>query len=254
MTTPFEEQVVLITGSARRIGAEMVRAFHAAGARVCIHYHRSRDAARALASELEDTRANSVRLVRGRIGERRDARETINDAIQGWGRLDVLVNNASTYFPTPLDEVDEAAVKDLMDSNFTGPLFLCQAARPYLAQHAGRIVNMLDIQAEGAPSDHVAYAGAKAALAALTRVLARELAPDIRVNGIAPGTILWPESIADEDEAFRARARARIPFGREGTPADIAQAALYLAGDASAYVTGQILAVDGGQSLAGRPA
>ena len=183
----FDEEVVLITGAARRMGAMLARQFHAAGARVVIHYRQSQDAARALASELEDQRPRSVHLVRQPLGDQRSAQHLIMHTIRAWGRLDVLVNNVSTCLPTPLVSLVEAEVTSLLTSNFLAPLYVSQAAVPYLQQHEGCIVNLIDIHARQVLADHSVYCASRAALSMLTQTLAVDLAPLVRVNGVESG-------------------------------------------------------------------
>lgn len=249
MAQIFNNEVVLITGAAKRIGATMARRFHAAGARVVVHYHSSADAALELAAELQKNRPDSVKTVSAQLGDQHSAQAVIAEAISGWGRLDMLINNASRFYPTPLASVTEQQVADLLGSNFKAPLFLSQAALPQLREHQGCIVNMVDVHASGALSNHCVYAPAKAAVQMLTRILARDLAPEVRVNGISPGSILWPEGDASLDESQQQQVIEGIPMQRNGTPDDIADMALFLCSPAAAYVTGQVIAVDGGRSL-----
>jgi pteridine reductase len=249
MTQLFNNEVVLITGAAKRIGATMARRFHAAGARVVVHYHSSADAALELAAELQKTRPDSVKTVSAQLGDQQSARAVVAAAISGWGRLDILINNASRFYSTPLASVTEQQVADLLGSNFKAPLFLSQAALPQLRERQGCIVNMVDVHASGALSNHCVYGPAKAAVQMLTRILARDLAPEVRVNGISPGSILWPEGDASLDESQQQQVVEGIPMQRNGTPDDIADMALFLCSPAAAYVTGQVIAVDGGRSL-----
>lgn len=241
--------VALVTGSARRIGAATCEALHAAGYRVLVHCHRSRDAAEALAARLNTTRADSASVLQAPIGPADAAQELTRQALADAGSLDLLVNNASAFRPTPVGTVTESDWTELLDSNLKGPFFLAQACAPALRKTGGSIVNIVDIHAERPMPGHTVYCTAKAGLAMLTRSLARELAPEVRVNGVSPGAILWPEGESDSDgEPAHARILERVPLARTGNPEDIAGAVLYLARDAG-YVTGQILAVDGGRSL-----
>jgi len=249
MTQLFNNEVVLITGAAKRIGATMARRFHTAGARIAVHYHSSADAAQALAAELENNRADSVTLISAPLGDQANAVAVVEKAVGKWGRLDMLINNASRFYPTPLENVTEAQVADLLGSNFLAPLYLSQAALPHLRKQQGRIVNMVDVHASGALSNHCVYGPAKAAVQMLTRILARDLAPQIRVNGISPGSILWPEGDASLDSAQQQQVLDGIPMQRNGSPDNIADMALFLCSPAAAYVTGQVVAVDGGRSL-----
>ncbi len=239
------EPVVLVTGGARRLGAAIVRHLHARGLSVVVHYRSSTDEARRLQAELEALRPGTVALVAADILAPDAPRVLVEAALARFGRLDLLVNNASTFYETPLDTAGYAHWDDLMGTNLRAPFFLCHSAAPHLAARAGAIVNMTDIHAHRPLKDFPIYSVAKAGLAMLTQSLARELAPRVRVNGVAPGAILWPEVGADEAE--RARVLARIPLHRTGAPEDIARAVAFLLLDAP-YVTGQILAVDGGRS------
>ena len=240
------DRVALVTGASRRIGAEIVRGLHAAGYRVLLHYHRSEEAARQLAGALNAARPDSVLALRADLDDTAALDELVRRAIDAWGHLDALVNNASTFYPTPLGTVTESQWDALLGSNLKAPFFLCQAAAPHLARRQGAIVNLVDIYAERPLKGYPAYSIAKAGLAALTRSLAVELAPDVRVNGVAPGAILWPEQ-ADGGQT-QADILARIPLARSGSPADIAGAVRFLLEEAP-YITGQIIAVDGGRSV-----
>ena len=240
-----DEPVVLVTGGARRLGAAIVRLLHARGLSIVVHYRSSADEARRLKAELEGVRPGTVAIVSADILAPAAPRALIEAALERFGRLDMLVNNASTFYETPFDTASLAQWDDLIGTNLRAPFFLGQCAAPHLAAHAGAIVNMIDVHAHRPLKDFPIYSVAKAGLAMLTQALARELAPRVRVNGVAPGAILWPEAGADEAE--RARALARIPLHRTGSPEDIARAVAFLLLDAP-YVTGQVLAVDGGRS------
>jgi pteridine reductase len=239
-------RVVMITGGARRVGAEVARCLHAAGMDIVLHYRRSVGPAEALATELQARRPGSVLLVSGDLLDLDIIPGLIEQAVTHFGRLDFLVNNASSFYPTPMGQISAADWDDLIGSNLRAPLFLSQAAAPHLARAGGAIVNMVDIHAERPLKDHIVYGIAKAGVAMLTRTLALELAPEVRCNGIAPGAILWPE--AGLDDAAQALMLARIPLARRGEPADIAATILFLLRDA-AYITGQVIAVDGGRSM-----
>ena len=240
------DRVALVTGASRRIGAEIVRGLHAAGYRVLLHYHRSEDEARQLAGALNAARPDSVLALRADLDDTAALDELVRRAIDAWGHLDALVNNASTFYPTPLGTVTESQWDALLGSNLKAPFFLCQAAAAQLARRRGAIVNLVDIYAERPLKGYPAYSIAKAGLAALTRSLAVELAPDVRVNGVAPGAILWPEQ-ADGGQT-QSDILARIPLARSGSPSDIAGAVRFLLEEAP-YITGQIIAVDGGRSV-----
>ena len=238
--------VVLVTGGARRLGAEIVRQMHAAGARVVVHFRSSGDEAAQLAATLNALRPGSVSIVQADLLSSNAGERLVAAAVAAYGRLDALVNNASSFFPTPLGTIDEAAWSDLVGSNLKAPLFITQAATPYLKLSRGCVVNIVDIHAERPLRGYPVYCAAKAGLAGLTRALAQELAPEVRVNGISPGAIEWPD-----DGQFAPQERAAIIehslLERIGAAADIAGAVRYLVFDAP-YVTGQILAVDGGRS------
>jgi pteridine reductase len=239
-------RTALVTGGARRLGAAIATALHGAGAQVVIHYRGSRQDAGALAARLEKKRANSTALVQGDLLDTAALPALVAEAAAAFDGLDVLVNNASSFYPTPVGEITAAHWDELVGSNLKAPLFLAQAAVPWLRRRGGLIINMVDVHARRPLAAHPVYCVAKAGLEMLTYSLARELGPEIRVNGIAPGAILWPESgVTDEEQTATL---ADIPLGRTGGPADIAACALYLAREGS-YVNGQVIAVDGGRHL-----
>ncbi len=236
----------LITGAAHRIGAAIARLLHAEGVDLLIHYRRSADAAETLRDELEALRGGSVRLLQADLHDIDGYARLIEGARDFRGRLDLLVNNASSFYPTPLDEASLEQWDDLLGSNLKAPFFLSQAAAPLLRAHHGAIINLIDIHAERPLKGYPIYSVAKAGNAMLVRSLARELGPEIRVNGIAPGAILWPEQGVSEDEQRMILERTALK--RPGTPEDIARTLLFLFRDAP-YITGQIIAVDGGRTL-----
>ena len=240
-------KVALVTGGAKRVGAAICRRLHAAGADVVVHYHRSADDAQALTRELNAARGASALAVQADLLEA-SALPRLAEAARAFkGRLDLLVNNASSFFATPVGGIDEKAWQDLVGTNLKAPLFLAQAAAPALRAGCGSIVNIIDIHAELPLKDHVVYSVAKGGLLALTRSLARELGPQVRVNGVSPGTIVWPESGAWQNAEARQRIVSRTILQRTGEPEDIAGAVEYLA--TAPFVTGQILAVDGGRGI-----
>jgi pteridine reductase len=239
-------KTVLITGAARRIGETIARRLHGDGLRLAIHARRSIAEAQQLAAELNARRADSAICVSGELCDPLSASRLIDQVLAHFGRLDGLVNNASSFFPTPIGTIDLSAWNDLVGSNFMAPLFLSQAAAPALQQTRGAIVNITDIHAERPLKNYPLYCAAKGALLSLTRALAVELGPEVRVNAVAPGPILWPEN-----EAFDGAARdaivAHTLLGREGSPDDIAAAVQFLLTNAT-YVTGQVINVDGGRT------
>jgi pteridine reductase len=243
---PLAGRCVLVTGGAKRLGAAMARRLHAAGADIVVHYHRSRPAADELVAELQAARAGSALAVCGDLQDVQRLPALVDAAVARFGRLDVLINNASTFYPTPVGTITAAQFEDLVGTNLRAPLFLAQAAAPALRATQGLVINMVDIHARRPLKAHPAYSAAKAGLVMLTKSLARELGPEIRVNGIAPGPVLWPER--DLDEALKAEIIGKTALKRSGSPDDIARTALFLATEAP-YVTGQIIAVDGGRSL-----
>jgi pteridine reductase len=243
---PAAAPVALVTGAARRVGAVIARTLHAAGYRVALHHRASRDAAIALQAGLERTRPGSTLLLQAELAEFDRLPELVAQTIGKFGRLDALVNNASAFFPTPVGTTTPAMWDELFASNARAPFFLAQAAAPHLRAARGGIVNLVDIYAERPLAGHAVYSMAKAALAAMTLSLARELAPQVRVNGVAPGAVLWPE--AGKDYADQQALIAGTALQRAGTPEDVAEAVRWLLVDAH-YTTGQMLRVDGGRTL-----
>jgi len=243
--SPLHDKVALITGGAHRIGGAIARMLHAEGMRLVIHYHSSETAAHALQTELHQARKDSVMLVRGDLGAgERLLKNLVFETVEAFGRLDALVNNASQFYPTEFGQATEAQWDEIMAVNLQAPFFLTQAAAPHLKKHAGSVVNIADIYGERPLPSYSIYSIAKAGLIMLTKALARELGPEVRVNGIAPGPILWPE--AGLDEMSKQRIISRTPLKRTGEPGDVARTALFLVRDAG-YMTGQVIAVDGGR-------
>jgi pteridine reductase len=242
----LENKWALVTGAGKRIGATIARTLHAAGANVAVHYFRSAEDAERVVAELNSSRAGSAIAVGGDIRDIAAVERVVTEVTAHAGRLDILVNNASSFYPTPLGTITNEAWHDVIDSNLKAPLFLAQAALPHLQAARGVIVNIVDIHAQRPLRHYVVYGAAKAGLAMLTRALAKDLGPDIRVNGVAPGAILWPES--GVSESVQQTILKQVPLKRTGSPEDIASAVLYFVRDAT-YVTGQILAVDGGRSV-----
>jgi pteridine reductase len=247
MSTQPSRPVALVTGGARRVGASIARALHAAGYDLALHYRHSADEADALLGELERSRAGSTLAVRADLAAIDRLPALVEQVLARYGRLDALVNNASAFYPTPIGSATPAQWDELFASNARAPFFLAQAAWPALRTARGAIVNLVDIYAERALAGHPIYVMAKAALAAMTRTLAQDLAPEVRVNGVAPGAVLWPAEGKDYDD--RAAMLARTPLQRAGTPEDVASAVLWLLRDAP-FVTGQVIRVDGGRTLA----
>ena len=244
----MQDGAILVTGAARRIGAAIARALHGAGGRIALHCHRSRVEAERLAAELNGVRAGSCAVVQGDLLDVPGLARIVDEAAGAFGRLDALVNNASSFYATPFGRIDERAWDDLIGTNLRAPLFLAQAAAPRLRAAKGAIVNVVDIHAERPLKDFVVYSIAKAGLAGLTRSLALELGPEVRVNGVSPGAILWPDGEAHFDASEKGRITANTPLARIGSPEDVAGAVKYLLFDAP-FVTGQILAVDGGRGI-----
>lgn len=250
-TSSTPSPVVLVTGAARRIGAAIARHLHGHGYAVALHYRGSESEAVALQAELEAARANSTLLLQADLAQADAADGLVARTIDRFGRLDGLANNASAFFPTPFGEVAPAQWQSLFDANVRAPFFLSQAAAPHLRKTRGAIVNITDIYAERPLHAYSAYCMSKAALSMMTQSLALELAPDVRVNAVAPGAILWPEGAADHHGAERQAAIvARTPLARTGTPDDIAEAVHWLLASAR-FTTGETVHVDGGRLLAG---
>lgn len=244
----MEGRIVLITGGAIRVGAAICRRLHAEGANLMLHYRASAGEARLLQAELNHIRAESVALIQADLLDLNKLPAMVDQTLQTFGRLDALVNNASSFFPTPVGDITAQAWDDLVGTNLRAPLFLAQAAAPALKKSQGAIVNIADIHAERPLKSFVVYSIAKAGLLGMTRSLARELAPEIRVNAIAPGPILWPDDAAF-DELSRQRIISHTPLKREGEPDDIAKAVYFLIAEAT-YVTGETIRVDGGRHVA----
>lgn len=240
-------RVALITGAAQRIGAEIARCLHAQGVDVAIHYRHSSAAAAKLKEELETHRPGSVLLLQADLRDCQSFPGLMTQVEAFRGRLDILINNASSFYPTPFEEANEVQWDDLIASNLKGPFFLTQAAAPLLKASQGCIINLVDIHAERPYKNFSIYSMAKAGNAMMVKSLARELGPWVRVNGIAPGLILWPEA-EGPDQASRDAILARTALGRAGSPVDITRAVLFLVREAD-YITGQIIAVDGGRTL-----
>ena len=237
--------VALITGAAKRIGAAMATRLHSEGFRVIIHYGHSKDDAHTLAQKLNDIRPESATCLQANLCDSDDVKALSENAVNVWGQLDVLVNNASSFYPTPIGNISEEDWLSLVGSNVKGPLFLSQALAPALRKAKGCIVNMVDMHIDRPLPKHTVYLLAKSGLASLTQSLAIDLAPDIRVNGIGPGAILWPEREMENDE--KEKLLSSIPLGELGKPEDIAKTLSFLI--SASYVTGQIIFVDGGRSL-----
>ena len=242
----LENNVILVTGAARRIGAGIVTCLHDSGARVAVHYRGSQNAADELVAKLNRRSPNSAVALQADLLDIAAIESLVENVVDWGGRLDGLVNNASSFYPTPIESLSEDDWNDLIGSNLKAPLFLSQAATPHLRNSSGAIVNIVDIHAQRPLRNHLIYGPAKAGLAMLTRSLAKDLAPDIRVNGVAPGAILWPEN--GMTDSAQQSILQQVPLQRAGSPEDIAGCVLYLLRDA-AYVTGQIIAVDGGRSI-----
>ncbi len=244
---PLKGKVALITGGAHRIGAALARMLHQQGMNLVIHYHTSEKIAHALQAELHKLRPESVMLVRGDLssGEKL-LKNLVYETIESFERLDVLISNAARFYPTPVGEATESQWDDIVGTNLKAPYFLAQAAAPHLKKTSGCVINIADIYGERPLIGYPIYSIAKAGVIMLTKALARELGPEVRVNAIAPGVILWPES--ELDEMSKQRIVSRTPLKRSGDPDDIARTALFLLRDAG-FITGQVLAVDGGRSV-----
>lgn len=239
-------KTILITGGAKRIGRQMAISLHAAGHNVIVHYRSSAGLANELVTQLNLQRAESAYALQGELLDTRAIPRLVSQAVKVFGSIDVLINNASTFYPTPIEILEEDFWNDLVGSNLKAPAFMVKACVPHLRKNQGCIINIVDIHARRPMANHPIYCSAKAGLEMLTKSLARDLAPDIRVNAVSPGAILWPENdkgMADQDEVLK-----QIPMGRMGTPEDIANLAIFLI-DQADYITGQVIAVDGGRSV-----
>ena len=248
MNSDNTNKVVLITGGAKRVGAAICRSLHAQGFSLMIHYKSSLTEARALQAELNLKRANSVAIIQGDLLNIAGLPNLVTETVNQFGRLDVLINNASTYYASEVGDIDEQKWHDLMGSNLKAPLFLSQAAAPELRKHHGCIVNITDMHVERPKKCYIVYSVAKAGLVTLTKSLAHELSPEVRVNAVAPGPVQWPESNPQFDEVYRQRVINQTLLKRVGEAEDVAKAVKFLITDAP-FITGHVLAVDGGRSL-----
>jgi pteridine reductase len=244
----MSEKVALITGGARRVGAAICRRLHQSGVNLMVHYRTSVQEARALQEQLNETRPGSVALVQADLLNTATLPTMVAETVREFGQLDIVINNASSFFPTPLGEIGEREWDDLIGTNLKTPLFLSQAAAPHLRRTQGCIVNIVDIHADRPMRNYALYSAAKGGLLALTRALASELGPEVRVNGVSPGIIMWPEDERWSDELARQRLVQTTLLKRMGDPDDIARTVRFLVFDAP-YITGQIVAVDGGRSI-----
>jgi pteridine reductase len=241
-------KVVLITGGAKRVGAAICRELHAHGASLMIHYNKSQTEARALQAELNLQRANSVAIIQGDLLNIAIMSNLVQETVNQFGNLDVLINNASSYYPTEIGKITEENWHDLVGSNLKAPMFLAQAAATELRKNHGSIVNITDMHIERPKKGYVVYSVAKAGLVTLTKSLAHELSPEVRVNAVAPGPVQWPENNPQFDEVYRQRVISQTLLKKIGEPQDIAKAVKFLVADAP-FITGHVLAVDGGRSL-----
>ncbi len=243
-----DNKVVLITGGAKRVGAAICRELHANGAHLMVHYNTSVQEARALQAELNLQRANSVAIIQGDLLNIAVLPSLVAETVKHFGRLDVLINNASSYYATEIGKITEENWHDLMGSNLKAPMFLAQAAAAELKKNHGCIVNITDMHIERPKKGYVVYSMAKAGLVTLTKSLAHELSPEVRVNAVAPGPVQWPENNPQFDEVYRQRVISQTLLKKIGEPQDIAKAVKFLVADAP-FITGHVLAVDGGRSL-----
>jgi pteridine reductase len=244
----LQNKIVLITGGAKRVGASICRLLHANGANLMIHYRSSVNEARALQAELNLQRPNSVAIIQGDLLNLSVLPSLVQETIKHFGKLDVLINNASSYYPTEIGDIQEEQWQDLMGSNLKAPLFLSQAAAVELRKQQGCIINITDMHVERPKKGYIVYSVAKAGLVTLTKSLAHELSPEVRVNAVAPGPVMWPEDNPQFDELYRQRVISQTLLKRIGEPNDIAKAVKFLIQDAP-FITGQVIAVDGGRSL-----
>ncbi len=248
MKASLQNKIVLITGGAKRVGASICRLLHANGANLMIHYRSSVNEARALQAELNLQRPNSVAIIQADLLNLSVLPSLVQETIKHFGKLDVLINNASSYYPTEIGDIQEEQWQDLMGSNLKAPLFLSQAAAVELRKQQGCIINITDMHVERPKKGYIVYSVAKAGLVTLTKSLAHELSPEVRVNAVAPGPVMWPEDNPQFDELYRQRVISQTLLKRIGEPNDIAKAVKFLIQDAP-FITGQVIAVDGGRSL-----
>ena len=241
-------KVVLITGGAKRVGAAICRSLHAEGYTMMIHYKSSLQEAQSLKAELNLHRPNSVAIVQGDLLDIASIPNLVAATVNTFGRLDVLINNASTYYASELGEIDESKWHDLVGSNLKAPIFLSQAAASELRKNYGCIVNITDMHVERPKKGYIIYSVAKAGLVTLTKSLAHELSPEVRVNAVAPGPVQWPDSNPQFDEVYRQRVINQTLLKRVGEAEDVAKAVKFLIADAP-FITGHVLAVDGGRSI-----
>jgi pteridine reductase len=248
LTSALQDKVILITGGAKRVGAAICRLLHANGAQLMIHYRSSTSEARALQAELNLKRANSVAIIQGDLLNLAVLPSMVQETVKHFGKLDVLINNASSYYATEIGEIDDDQWEDLVGSNLKAPLFLSQAAAPELRKQHGCIINITDMHVERPKKGYIVYSVAKAGLVTLTKSLAHELSPEVRVNAVAPGPVMWPEDNPQFDEVYRQRVISQTLLKRIGEPDDVAKAVKFLIQDAP-FITGLVIAVDGGRSL-----
>lgn len=240
--------VALVTGAAHRLGANTAQTLHARGWNLVIHYRSQQQKAEALASDLNQTRPDSAVTLQADLSDLTEVQRLAEQSVALWGRLDGLVNNASVFYPNPTEQATAQDWDSILNTNLRAPFFLLQACLPALRDSAGGVVNLIDIYSERPLPEHPLYCASKAGLAALTKSWAKDLAPSVRVNGVSPGAILWPEGEAELDRSHQQAILEKTPLARTGTPEDIAGAIAFLLCDAP-FITGQILPVDGGRSL-----
>ncbi len=248
MNSLTEHKVALVTGAAQRIGKCIATELHHSGFNILLHYRSSANAALALVEQLNQLRPHSAHCLQANLSLQQDITQLAADSVNHWGRLDALVNNASAFYPTDINHCDETDWNELIDSNLKGAFFLSQALIPALKKNRGSITNLIDIHAEAPLENHSIYCIAKAGAAMMCKSLARELGPEIRVNGVAPGAILWPENAAEIDQQVKQDILKQIPLAKTGEPEDIAKTVKFLVCNAP-YISGQIIAVDGGRSV-----
>ena len=241
-----QAKTILITGGAKRIGRQIAITLHQAGHSIVVHYRSSAGPAAELVKQLNADRENSAVALQGELLDTDSIPTLVANAAEAFGGIDVLINNASTFYPTPIELLEEEFWNDLVGSNLKAPAFMVKACAPYIRERNGSIINIVDIHARKPMANHPIYCSAKAGLEMLTMSLARDLAPSIRVNGVSPGAILWPED--DSGMANQAEVLEKIPMGRMGKPEDISKLVRFLVDEAD-YMTGQIIAVDGGRSV-----